>query len=47
VSLDDCEDGWCRVRARKLRGWVRQSAIFGGQTRALCNAARSAGTGRD
>lgn len=24
VSLDECEDGWCRVRARKLRGWVQQ-----------------------
>ncbi len=47
VSLDDCEEGWCRVRARKLRGWVRQSTIFGGQTRALCNAARPAGTGRN
>ena len=46
VSLDECEDGWCRVRARKLRGWVAQTSVFGGQTRALCNAPRPAGTGR-
>ncbi|WP_433948280.1 SH3 domain-containing protein [Brevundimonas diminuta] len=46
VPLDECEDGWCRVRARKLRGWVPQRAVFGAQERALCNAARPAGTGR-
>ena len=46
VSLDECEDGWCRVRARKLRGWVQQRAVFGALERALCNAARPAGTGR-
>ncbi|WP_427790440.1 SH3 domain-containing protein [Brevundimonas diminuta] len=46
VPLDECEDGWCRVRARKLRGWVQQRAVFGAQERALCNAARPAGTGR-
>lgn len=47
VAMDECEDGWCRVRARRLRGWVRQSAVFGAQERPLCNAARPAGTGRD
>jgi len=47
VSLDECEDGWCRVRARKLSGWVRQNAVFGTQDRALCNAARPAGPGRN
>ena len=46
VAMDECEEGWCRVRARRLRGWVRQSAVFGAQDRALCNAARPAGTGR-
>ncbi|MNE24261.1 Bacterial SH3 domain protein [compost metagenome] len=46
VSLDECEDGWCRVRARKLRGWVPERAVFGTQARALCNAARPAGAGR-
>lgn len=46
VSLDECRDGWCRVRAHKLRGWLPQRAVFGAQTRALCNAARPAGVGR-
>ena len=46
ISLDECEDGWCRVRARKIRGWVPERAVFGTQERALCNAARPAGAGR-
>lgn len=46
VSLDECEDGWCRVRARKIRGWIPQRGVFGTQEHALCNAARSAGPGR-
>ena len=47
VSLDECEEGWCRVRARRLHGWVSQRAVFGTQERALCNANRPAGTGRN
>lgn len=43
VALDECEEGWCRVRARKLSGWVAQGAVFGAQTRAQCDAARPAG----
>jgi len=43
VSLDDCEEGWCRVGARKLRGWVAQGSVFGAQTRTLCDASRPAG----
>ena len=46
VSVDECEEGWCHVQAGHRRGWVRQSAVFGTQERALCNAARPAGTGR-
>ena len=46
ISLESCEEGWCRVRSHKLGGWVSQRAVFGGQTRALCNAARAAGPGR-
>ena len=46
VSLDECEEGWCRVRARKLRGWVAQGAVFGTQPRALCDASRPAGPAR-
>ena len=43
VSMDACEDGWCRVRARKLTGWVAQGSVFGTQARAQCSAARPAG----
>lgn len=46
ISMDECEEGWCRVRARKIRGWVPERAVFGTQERALCNAARPAGRGR-
>ena len=47
VPLDECEEGWCKVRARRLEGWVAQRAVFGTQERALCNANRPAGTGRN
>ncbi|KQW86378.1 hypothetical protein ASC65_00245 [Brevundimonas sp. Root1279] len=43
VAMDECVDGWCEVRVRRMRGWVRQSAVFGTQERPLCNAARPAG----
>ncbi|WP_292063784.1 SH3 domain-containing protein [Brevundimonas sp. UBA7664] len=46
VAMEDCEDGWCEVRVRRMRGFVRQSEVFGGQDRALCSAARPAGRGR-
>ncbi|WP_292099954.1 SH3 domain-containing protein [Brevundimonas sp.] len=46
VALEDCEDGWCEVRVRRMRGFVRQQDVFGAQERALCNAARVAGPGR-
>lgn len=46
VPMDACADGWCEVRVRRMRGWVRQSAVFGAQERALCNSARLAGRGR-
>jgi SH3-like domain-containing protein len=46
TPMDDCEDGWCRVRAGKLRGFVAQSSVFGAQGRALCDAARPAGPRR-
>ena len=46
IALESCEDGWCRVRARKLRGWVSERAVFGTAERPLCNAARPAGSGR-
>ncbi|MES2860896.1 MAG: SH3 domain-containing protein [Pseudomonadota bacterium] len=43
LSLEDCKDGWCEVRARKVRGWVTQGSVFGTQTQALCDASRAAG----
>jgi len=43
LSLEDCKDGWCEVRTRKVRGWVAQGSVFGTQTRALCEASRPAG----
>jgi SH3-like domain-containing protein len=46
VSLDECEDGWCEVRVRRMHGFVRQRDIFGAQERPLCSAARPAGPGR-
>ena len=46
VSMEECEDGWCEVRAGRVRGYVRQRDVFGGQDRALCSAGRSAGPGR-
>ncbi len=46
VSLEDCEDGWCEVRVRRMRGFVRQADVFGGQEQPLCSAARPAGAGR-
>ena len=46
ISMDDCEDGWCRVRAGKLRGWVKADSVFGAADAALCDAARPAGEAR-
>ena len=46
VSVDDCEEGWCEVRVRRMRGWVQEGDVFGTQRRALCNASRPAGRGR-
>jgi len=46
ISLDDCEDGWCRVRAGKLRGWVKADSVFGAADAAQCDAARPAGEAR-
>ncbi|CAL1690393.1 hypothetical protein MMB232_00516 [Brevundimonas subvibrioides] len=43
VALDDCKDGWCRVRARKLKGWLPEGAVFGTQPTAQCDARRPAG----
>lgn len=46
VALEDCEEGWCEVRARKLRGWVADGSVFGSRNAALCEANRPAGEAR-
>lgn len=46
VSLEDCKEGWCRVRAGKIKGWVQAESVFGTQTTALCDAALPAGPRR-
>lgn len=43
IALDGCEDGWCEVRARRLKGWVPADAVFGAADRPLCDASRPAG----
>ncbi len=43
IALDECEDGWCRVRARKLTGWVPARGLFGVADTAQCDASRPAG----
>lgn len=43
LSMDDCREGWCRVRFHREAGWVQQGPVFGTQPKALCNAARAAG----
>ncbi len=46
ISVEACEDGWCEVRARRMRGWIRDQAVFGTQAAALCDSARPAGPAR-
>jgi SH3-like domain-containing protein len=43
VGVDDCAEGWCEVRARRLRGWIRENAVFGARKQAICNASSPAG----
>ena len=43
VPITDCEDGWCEVRSGRVRGWVREAAVFGTQASPLCEANRPAG----
>jgi len=43
VALDECKDGWCRVRAQKIKGWLPEGSVFGTQAMAQCDARRGAG----
>ena len=43
ISLEGCEQGWCEVRFRRLRGWVPAGALVGAAERPQCDANRPAG----
>lgn len=43
VPVTGCEEGWCEVRSGRVRGWVREVAVFGTQSEPLCEANRPAG----
>ena len=47
ISVEACEEGWCEVRSRRVRRWVRTQGLFGAQGRPLWNANRPAGPGRE
>ncbi len=36
ASLDRCEDGWCKVSAGGVSGWVAQNAVWGTAVAAQC-----------
>ncbi|MDO1559319.1 SH3 domain-containing protein [Brevundimonas sp. 2R-24] len=36
AGLDRCKDGWCRLEVDGQKGWVRQSAVFGGSEEPVC-----------
>lgn len=46
VSLDECRDGWCRVQAGKIKGWVQADSVFGTQTTPLCDFRKPTGPRR-
>jgi SH3-like domain-containing protein len=37
ISLDTCENGWCRLRSGDIRGWSREAVLFGTATTPLCD----------
>ena len=43
IAAERCEDGWCRVREGRLKGWVREDAVFGAAGEAQCDWRRPAG----
>ncbi|MFC0634708.1 SH3 domain-containing protein [Brevundimonas balnearis] len=38
IAVDDCEDGWCRVRDGRLRGWIEARRVWGAAETARCDA---------
>ena len=33
AALDRCEEGWCKIKTDGFKGWVKQTAIWGVETR--------------
>lgn len=46
ATLDRCEDGWCRLRVGRVRGWTPAEALFGVEAEPLCPASAPAGARR-
>ena len=36
VTLDECEEGWCKVRLGKTRGWVPATEVWGADPAPQC-----------
>jgi len=36
AELDRCEKGWCRIKAGRAKGWVREGALWGTADRLQC-----------
>lgn len=46
AALETCDDGWCRVRLGKAKGWVPASEVWGANPQNQCRAkARAGGPG--
>jgi len=37
ISLNACENGWCELRSGDIRGWARETALFGTAATPLCD----------
>ena len=38
ATLERCEQGWCRLKASGVKGWVRQEEVWGGGPPPVCRA---------
>ena len=43
ITLDRCEDGWCRLQSGRTEGWAHAEALFGVQDQAQCAASARPG----
>ena len=43
ITLDRCEDGWCRLQSGRTEGWAPAEALFGVQDQAQCAASARPG----